>query len=210
MSLIGYLRRMDTYATRASLLLRLRTEDAAPRELAWAEFQDRYAPVIAGFGRKMGCKAGDIDELVQRVVVGFFEAQPRFVYDPAKGRFRGYLKTVTWRTYQRLHGTGPKTSHAEPFDDHQLHDPATSDAAVDEAWEQQWREQLLRRGIQQVRDQYQNNATFRAFELFTLLGKSVDETSQSTGLSVDGVYKAKQRITAAVKSAVDELQLLEG
>ena len=81
--------------TRASLLLRLR-RDGPAREVAWAEFDDLYAPMIAGFARRIGVDRGAVDDLVQDVLRAFFAASPEFVYDPSKGRFRGYLKTCVW------------------------------------------------------------------------------------------------------------------
>src|SRR5512145_1034866 len=80
--------------TRATLLLRLRP-DSAGREVAWAEFHRIYAPIIAGFARKMGAKPQDREDLVQDVMTGLFSASEQFVYDPAKGRFRGFLKACT-------------------------------------------------------------------------------------------------------------------
>ncbi len=85
--------------TAKSLFIRLR--DGAPaREIAWEKFFERYAPIIKAFARKLGVRPHDIDDLVQDVIVRFFSALPEFSYDPAKGRFRGYLKTCTWRVFQ--------------------------------------------------------------------------------------------------------------
>jgi hypothetical protein len=40
--------RRSTFATRATLFLRLNTVNAERSEIAWQEFHDRYDPVIAG------------------------------------------------------------------------------------------------------------------------------------------------------------------
>src|SRR5690349_1099303 len=82
-------------ATRATLLIRL-NGGRPEREVAWAEFHELYAPVISGFARRMGARAQEVDDLVQEVLKAFFCATPEFAYDPAKGRFRGYLKTCVW------------------------------------------------------------------------------------------------------------------
>src|SRR5262252_4965856 len=80
-------------ATHPSIFLKLKDSDPAPRELAWREFYNRYAPVISGYTRRKGATAQQADEVVQDVIGGFFAASPRFVYDPSRGRFRAYLKT---------------------------------------------------------------------------------------------------------------------
>ena len=47
----------DELLTNPTLLLRLKGDDPTPRQLAWEEFQRRYAPIIAGFAMKLGVKA---------------------------------------------------------------------------------------------------------------------------------------------------------
>jgi len=81
--------------TLASLLLRLRHYGPA-REVAWNKFYDLYAPIISGFARRIGADRGDVEDLVQNMLRAFFAVAREFVYDPAKGRFRSYLKTCGW------------------------------------------------------------------------------------------------------------------
>src|SRR5262245_6008721 len=84
----------DSMATSATLMLRIKAE-APARELAWAEFHARYAPIIGGFARKLGAPRGEVEDIVQDVLTGFYSALPKFNYDPKKGRFRGFLKVCT-------------------------------------------------------------------------------------------------------------------
>jgi DNA-directed RNA polymerase specialized sigma24 family protein len=88
-------------ATRASIFIRLKATDAQPRELAWKQFYDRYAPVISSYAYRNGASRQQADEVVQDIIAGFFEASPRFVYDPARGRFRAYLKSCVVRALVR-------------------------------------------------------------------------------------------------------------
>jgi len=81
--------------TSASFLEKLKNEDPGPRNVAWEQFQKRYAPIIAGFARNMGARPQEIDDLVQDVMLNFFRGARSFTYDGGKGRFRGYLKTCT-------------------------------------------------------------------------------------------------------------------
>ena len=57
------------HETSATLLLRLKA-DGDLREVAWAEFCDRYEPVIAGFARRLGLPADQIPDVVQQIVRG--------------------------------------------------------------------------------------------------------------------------------------------
>src|SRR4051794_15590859 len=90
--------------TPASIFVRLKQSDPAPRELAWQQFYHQYAPVIANYARQRGASAQQADEVVQDVISGFFAASPKFVYNPSRGRFRSYLKTCAIRALSRIHG----------------------------------------------------------------------------------------------------------
>ena len=91
--------------THASLLIRLR--DGAD-SAAWKEFHERYGELIRGFARRRDLQAADCDDVAQEVMLSLSKAMPGFRYDPCKGKFRSYLKTVTlraiFRKTQQKHG----------------------------------------------------------------------------------------------------------
>src|SRR3954470_7522949 len=74
---------LNTLTTNPSIFIRLKAADAAPREFAWKEFHERYAPIIAGFAQRLGARKPDLDDILQDVMLGFFSKSPTFVYDPA-------------------------------------------------------------------------------------------------------------------------------
>src|SRR6476646_9127174 len=94
----------DSPTTNPSIFVRLKATDAKPREFAWNEFHARYAPIIATFARRLGGKPQDVDDAVQDVLAGFFAKAPTFIYDPVKGRFRGYLKVCTYHALKKRLG----------------------------------------------------------------------------------------------------------
>ncbi len=191
----------DELNTRATLLNRLKATEQSVRELAWKDFQARYAPVIAGFARKMGAPASTVEELVQDVVSGFFEAQPRFSYDPAKGRFRGYLKTVTWRQLARRRSRvkGVSLDAVDP-----------DDVAIEQPWNDVWRSEQLKHAIAVVRNRYDNNNTFRAFESVVLNGETAEAVAKALRVNVESVYKARQRVSRALREQLKNLEDEEG
>src|SRR5262249_20106559 len=115
-------------ATNPTIFLRLKESDAAPRELAWDDFKSRYQPVIGAFARRFGAKEQDVDDVVQDVLLGFFLKSPTFVYDPAKGRFRGYLKVCTYRALQKRLG------HEARLHGKSLEETSPEDLAVEQVW----------------------------------------------------------------------------
>ena len=185
--------------THASIFVRLRENDHHARELAWHEFYDRYAPIIAGFARKLGAKSSDMDDVVQDVLTQFYTASDNFSYDPDQGRFRGYLKVATIRTIKSMLGKRAK------YQEVPLDSIPDVESQLDDIWNDNWRQQLLDMAIERVRDEYKNNVTFQAFDLYANQHQSPREVSQQLGLSVNGVYQAKKRITEALKSVVERL-----
>lgn len=192
------------FTTRVTLLMRLGSADAKPRELAWNEFFERYAPIIAGFARKLGCPAGDIDDVVQDVLTGFYAASPRFVYDPARGRFRGYLKTCVVHSLQRR---ASKKLAVEGIPVDEL-DPA--DQRVEQIWQTEWEKEILNRAIDQVRTQYQNNNTFQAWEQIVIHQKDTATVCSELKMSADSVYQSKKRVTDAIRRVMSQLDAEAG
>ena len=194
----------DPIATSATLLVRLKSTDKEPREIAWRDFYMRYAPVIAGFARNLHAPSTDIDDVIQEVLLGFYAKSPSFVYDPAKGRFRGYLKVCTVRALLKRLGQNAK------FQGKALEDVDPASPDLDDRWNHEWEQHQLQRALDAVRQDYGGNSTFRAFEQYVILGKSVQDVSEQLGISPDSVYQAKTRITEALRRKVKELEEEEG
>ncbi len=193
--------------TRATLLLRLNSE-APAREIAWREFHDLYAPIIVAFARKLGARSQDIPDVLQDVLTGFFAVVPKFVYDPAIGRFRGYLKTCTWRIFQKRLGkqllfAGRSLEHIDP-----------SEIQVEDTWNDVWEREKLHRALGIVRDRYlarpSKAKTFRAFEMYVLLERDADSVARELGMNVDSVHKAKQRVSRALRIEANSIDASTG
>ncbi|MDB5911133.1 MAG: hypothetical protein JWP34_5250 [Massilia sp.] len=193
---------LDSLATRATLLMRLR-QDGPAREVAWREFYESYAPLIGGFARKMGAASHVIEDIIQDVVLGFFSVSPEFNYDPSVGRFRGYLKTCTWRKLQKRLGVDLR------FGDRSVHDVDPSDLQVESIWEDIWEREKLHRALNMVRRQYASRPdkmkTFLAFEMHAMLERPPEEIATELGMSVDSVHQAKSRVTKALRQAMEAI-----
>jgi RNA polymerase sigma-70 factor (ECF subfamily) len=185
-----------TASTNPSIFLRLRQSDPSPREFAWEEFHSRYAPMVAAFAQRLGARPQDVDDVVQDVLMGFFSKSPTFVYDPSKGRFRGYLKVCTYRALGVLLGKKVKFQGV-PLD--QL-DPEA--LAVDQAWNDIWEQELLARAVEQLRKEQGQTKTFQAFEQYVALNKPADSVAEQLGLHITSVYRAKQEITQLLREKV--------
>jgi RNA polymerase sigma factor (sigma-70 family) len=190
--------------TRASLLIRLK-QDGPERDAAWAEFHTLYAPIISGFARRMGAPPQDVEDVVQEVLKSFLCVIPEFAYNPARGKFRGYLKTCVWNKLAELRRRrAPHSAALERFD---VSNP--DDVAVEAIWNDVWETEQLGRALAVVRQQYATNAerqrTFRAFEMCTLLDRPTEQVAEELGLSLESVRAAKSRVSKALRRVFESL-----
>ena len=193
------LRPMSELTTHQTLLKRLSSSHDAD---AWSEFSRRYGPLIRGMARRQGLQDADCDEVVQDVLSSLVRAMESFEYDPAKGKFRGYLKTITVRSImaRRKHqGTVQSCDNIE--------DSATMDSELDQAWENEWRQYHLRLAMETVNQEF--NAVDRAvFAAYAIRGEPAKGTSEAFGISIEQVYQAKSRILKRLEELI-VLQILE-
>jgi RNA polymerase sigma-70 factor (ECF subfamily) len=191
--------RAQTFHTNPSIFLRIKQKDQAPREIAWQEFQDRYAPIIAGFARKFGARRQDAEDVVQDVMLGFFAKSPAFTYDPSRGRFRGYLKVCTIRALQRRMGQNAKFAGAsvslENID-------KQGNDQIEQTWNQAWEEQIFRRALEEVRKEIGQTKNYQAFQQYVLRARPAEEVAAELDMHLNAVYRAKQRVSEILREKV--------
>ena len=78
--------------TRMSMFVRLGDER---EQEAWAEFVRNYGPMIAAWCFRQGLGESEAADVTQTVLVKLVGVMRDSRYDPAKGSFRSWLKTVT-------------------------------------------------------------------------------------------------------------------
>src|SRR3954449_3537925 len=181
--------RVDALTTRPSIFVRLNGTNDGPREIAWSDFRKRYAPIIAGFARNLGARPQEIDDVIQDVLMGFFAKSPTFIYDPAKGRFRGYLKVCTYRALRKRIGHEARL-HGKPLDEVEA-----ESVSVEQVWNDVWEQELLRRALNDIRDSMGQTKTFMAFEKYVVLDQPAQAVAEKLGMHVNSVYRAKEQIT---------------
>ncbi|HXG13075.1 MAG TPA: sigma-70 family RNA polymerase sigma factor [Gemmataceae bacterium] len=194
----------DSPGTRPSLLVRLRDPHDAQ---AWAQFVDVYAPLIYGYGRRHGLQDADAADLTQEVLRKVAGAIGRLDYDAQRGSFRGWLFTVVrnqlrdFLTDRRQASRGSGDTAAQEFLEEQPAPPQDPEAD----WEQECERRLFAWAAEQVRSEVQE-ATWQAFWMTAVEGKSGKETATALGMTAAAVYLAKSRVMARLKEHVRQLQ----
>ena len=194
----------DPYQTSASMLLRLRADGTLDRQVGWNDFSKMYGSVIAGFARNAGAKPQEVDDILQDVMLGFFKQSRLFEYDPAKGRFRGYLKRITLNAIRdRYRRKRPSVGLPEDFD------PPEKQSEMNAAWDREWTEHLLRRALEKVRTNIQPK-TLEAFERYGVRGEPVASVAQDLKMSEASIRHAKMRVLDQMREEIARMRIDEG
>lgn len=184
--------------THLSLLERLA---AGADHAAWAEFQHRYRDLIRGYARSKGVPIGDLDDIEQEVFLSLTKAMPGFRYDPAKGLFRSWLRTLVLTAVARRFRQKEEGKRLSAIEE-----PAQPEDS-DGDWEMQWRRYHFRRALKAVEAEF-SDSDRAAFEAYVVQGSDAKAVAAELRTSVDAVYQAKSRILRRL-SAVIEAQVRE-
>ena len=191
-------------STHKSLLARLGDREDSS---AWTEFCHRYGALIQNFARRRGLQEAEREDILQEVLFSLMKSMPGFEYDPSKGKFRSYLKTVVLHTIYRKSCQSGREQSLE--DVGPAVDAAMADMHIEESWEHEWRQYHLRRAMRKIDAEF-NETDRTAFELYALEGQDVSEVGAVLGLSTDQVYQAKSRIKNRLTELIDQQVEEEG
>ena len=190
--------------THASLLARL--SQGSDRG-AWAEFLDRYADLIRGFARRQGVQPADCDDVLQSVLMALTQSMPGFTYDPAKGKFRSYLKTAVLHVIYRKSFQNKGAVTLENLEE--LTAVGAADEAIEAQWESEWRQYHLRLAMKTVAAEF-NKSDLQAFERYGLAGEPAQQVADALGLTMDQVYQAKSRLLRRLGELIEQQVQDEG
>ena len=188
----------DTFpATSPTLLRAIAADPESPR---WNDFARLYGPVVrrclartGAAGRPLG--AADRDDLVQETFLAVARALPGFRYDPARGRFRGYLATVVRNLVlrrRREEAARPEVAVSETGEREAA--PATTDAERElmlECWTL-----ALARVLREHAFTPNAKAVFRAH---VLDDRPAADVAAEFRMRPNAVYQVKDRVLRAVR-----------
>ena len=186
--------------TRISLILRLpRSADGA----AWREFVELYEPLILRFARRRGLQDADAQDLVQRVFTSVAGAVDRWQPDRERGKFRAWLfriarnQLINWvAKHSRERGSG-RTS------DFIAMEQIDASRREQDALELDYRREMFRLAAAHVRASF-SESSWDAFWRTSVLSESIDSVATSLGITHGAIYIARSRITARIKSIVEQ------
>lgn len=177
--------------TRNSLVLRIRDRGDS---VAWREFDAIYRPILERFARMRGLSADAADDVVQQCMTTVSEHIIKFDYDPAKGRFKGWLRTIIQNV---IHNEQRKRGEVQA--DTAALDRATgAEPAADTAFDQIWQREHLKYCLERVRAKIEDS-TYRAFQAYALEERPVDDVCAELNMTQRQVRLIKWRVTQMLR-----------
>lgn len=195
----------DDTPTSGTLLMRLRELD--DRE-AWNEFVERYTPRIYGWCRRYRLQESDAADVTQEVLGKLVKVIRSFEYDPRRGSFRGWLKTVTNNAVRDFMAelSGPDRGSGDTRIGDVLaaiQDPGAI-SELTAALEEEAERTLLREAEERVRLRVQPH-TWDAYWLLATESLSAAEVAVRLSMPVAEVYVAKSRVVKSLREEVERL-----
>ena len=181
--------------TSPSLLLRIRNPED---EDAWQEFHAIYSSVVHAYCFQRQLQPPDADDITQEVMATVATRIRNFEYDPGKGRFRGWLGTITMN---RIRDWWEKKNRRSNMVVSEIPEAM---AGGDSDWVAVFSEQIFRIACERIRSQF-NSQTWQSFEDAWVRNLPPQEIAQQLGIALHTVYVNKSRV---LKRLEEEVRLL--
>jgi RNA polymerase sigma-70 factor (ECF subfamily) len=187
---------LTQWITTTQILEGLKT---AHGESAWTEFCSHFQPVIVEFARKLGLSNVEAEDAAQETMTAFFKAYKEGKYDQDKGRLSNWLFGIAKRVILNLRGRRPlEKLIADKATGTSFWDMVQDDRTLDRTWEIQWQQMVLKRCMEQVRQEF-DPKVFSAFRHYAIDQFTIEEVCQRFDMSRNAVYIAKSRILSRMR-----------
>lgn len=179
-------------STCPSLVQRLK----ARQPEAWRQMADLYGPLVYYWCRRYELQPQDAADVFQEVFSAVFRGISEFQHDPARGRFRGWLWTIT---RNKIQDHFRNRDHRQPAEGgteglrriadlpEQLPDPPSDPDESKEC------NSLVHRALQAVQAEFEPR-TWDAFWRVVVAREETAEVAASLGMSPNAVRLAKSRV----------------
>jgi RNA polymerase sigma factor (sigma-70 family) len=177
--------------------------NAPADQRAWQAFVDRYGAKIMIWCRFWGLQEADAENVTQDVLLKL--ARKLNTYDPGRGRFRGWLKTLAHRALSEYLDSQkrPGAGSGDP----QILDRLDSLEARDDLaakLKEEFDREVFEEAQARVRLRV-NESTWEAFRLTALEGRSGAAAAAELKIKVAAVFQARSRVQQMLQEEVRRL-----
>lgn len=175
----------------------------AQNHAVWQEFHTRYYPIILSVARRLGMAEEDAADVAQETLTKFLLEYRDGKYDRERGRLRSWIIGIAKYRVADINRAKARQRMRRGLS---AIENLPGDNEMEQLWEEECRQEILRQAMSRLKGETRFDArTIRAFEELTLQQKPPAQVALEQGMSVDAVYKAKQRCLDQLKLIIAEL-----
>lgn len=172
----------------------------------WTDFDERYRPILIGFGRSLGLTDADAADIAQDAITRFVIEYREGKYDRDRGRLRSWLIGIV--RYRVLELRRKKSVRKEAHGVTRMQE-LPSQREMTQMWARQHEAEVYRRAVVKLKETSKTDEnTLRAFELLMERQMAPALVAEELGMSIDDVYRAKSRVAQRLRSIVEEYRTL--
>lgn len=171
---------------------------------SWDEFVNHYERFIYQLVRKMNFSHHDAEELVQDVFVKLWKKLSNFSYNPAKGRFRGWLCITTRNAAIDYIRKSRKRVSTREIYENDYEEICMPD--VDTFADSEWKVFLSNQAWHNIQVEFEEK-TVKTFKMISQ-GISVQNIAKELGISENSIYNTKSRIVKRMREEIFRLESL--
>lgn len=191
--------------TSKTLIDKLRDGDT----VSWDEFYERYHDIIFAVGKYRGLTEDECNDLVQEVMLRFFQKAKTFTFDPGIAKFRTYFsKIVSGKIVDILRKRLKNISDISSELESRMEPQESPDIELDRCILLQWRLLILAQSKEILKSRV-DTKTFAAFELYGEQNRDIKKVSAVLGMSKNQIYVAKSRCLKILTEIINEMNVAD-
>src|SRR5262249_46857613 len=155
-----------------------------------------------GYGMRHGLQDADAADLAQETLRHVLRAAPGFVYDPARGSFRGWLFTIARNEIRKFAARAARRTAATGDTNLRLLLEAHPDREPDPGeWDREYQLHLFHWAAGRVQAAFQDR-TWQAFWRTVVQGEDIDAVARELGMTCGAVYIARSRVASRIREEI--------
>ena len=181
------------YTTRKTLLQGVLNGN----ENSWEQFLEFYKPLIRLCGHDYELTDEEIKDLQQEVLIEVHNANVIGKFNPNRGRFRDYFRTIIRRKAFHLRKQRLRIIEQLP--------PGENKTELEVAAAKEWQELLLKTATEELKERV-NTTSFMAFDLNVNQNLPAPQVAAMLQITLNQVYLAKGRCSKLLAEIIERLK----
>ena len=183
-----------SFTTHYSIVKDLRDEASE----AWTRFFEAYSPLIRLHGKDCGIDDDSLDDLVQDVMVSVFNNISKFEYDPAKGRFRDYLRFIIRARANDMLRARYKQAKSEAL--------TVPEEYLDDLYTSEWEEHIRTESLKELKHDIQARH-YQIFHMLDVQNRKIKDVARFFKMSEASVYSIRNRTELKLRQIAEKLDI---